>query len=282
MSKYYYLIASLPDLTLEDTKLSHTVAEFKEELYQNLSGTDKKHIDLFYLKFDNANILKLVNDKESEIDARGNYSANELLEFISAVKDEEKIDTNLFPSYLEKFVRDYFKDSQLDSENALLPEDKLAALYYEYGMKSKNKFISSWFEFNFIINNVLIALTARKYKVDAASYIVGDTEITEALRTSGARDFGLANEIDFFDQIVKLSEIDELLEREKKLDQLRWEWMDNAVFFDYFDVERIFVYLVKLEMIERWISLDKEKGRELFRKIIDALKDEVQIPSEFK
>ncbi|MDL2300001.1 DUF2764 domain-containing protein, partial [Bacteroides sp. OttesenSCG-928-E20] len=59
MSKYYYLIASLPDLTLEDTKLSHTVAEFKEELYQNLSGTDKKYIDLFYLKFDNANILKL-------------------------------------------------------------------------------------------------------------------------------------------------------------------------------------------------------------------------------
>ena len=34
-------------------------------------------IDLFYLKFDNANVLKLLKDKEAEIDKRGNYSAAE-------------------------------------------------------------------------------------------------------------------------------------------------------------------------------------------------------------
>ena len=39
---------------------------------------------------------------------------------------------------------------------------------------------------------------------------------------------------------------------------------------------------MKLEMIERWVSLDKEKGNELFRKLIDQLKNEVQIPQEFR
>ena len=34
----------------------------------------------------------------------------------------------------------------------------------------------------------------------------------------------------------------------------------------------LFVFLLQLEMIERWISLDKEKGSQLFR-IIAALKD---------
>ena len=29
MSKYYYLVAGLPELTLEDSKLSYTVADFK-------------------------------------------------------------------------------------------------------------------------------------------------------------------------------------------------------------------------------------------------------------
>ena len=29
MSKYYYLVAGLPELTLEDSKLSYTVAERK-------------------------------------------------------------------------------------------------------------------------------------------------------------------------------------------------------------------------------------------------------------
>ncbi len=36
MSKYYYLVAGLPELTLEDSKLSYTVADFKTELYPAL------------------------------------------------------------------------------------------------------------------------------------------------------------------------------------------------------------------------------------------------------
>ena len=76
--------------------------------------------------------------------------------------------------------------------------------------------------------------------------------------------------------------IEELVEREKKIDLLKWNWMEDAVFFNYFTVERIFVFLLKLEMIGRWISMDKEKGSELFRQIIDKLKDEIQIPAEFR
>ena len=68
MSKYYYLVAGLPELTLEDSKLSYTVADFKTELYPALSEDDKKLIDLFYLKFDNANVLKLLKDKDAAID----------------------------------------------------------------------------------------------------------------------------------------------------------------------------------------------------------------------
>ena len=67
-SKYYYLVAGLPELSLEDSKLSYTVADFKTEIYDGLSASDQKLIDLFYLKFDNANVLKLLKDKEAEID----------------------------------------------------------------------------------------------------------------------------------------------------------------------------------------------------------------------
>ena len=37
------------------------------------------------------------------------------------------------------------------------------------------------------------------------------------------------------------------------------------------------MFLLKLEMIGRWISMDKEKGSELFRQIIDKLKDELSL-----
>lgn len=280
MSKYYYyLVAGLPELTLEDSKLSYTVADFKAELYPDLSDKDRKLIDLFYLKFDNANVLKLLKDKDATIDPRGNYSAEELAEFISSLKEGDEIVDAMFPSYLSTFISEYFNAT---AEDDFLHEDRLAALYYEYAMKCKNKFVSSWFAFNLTMNNVLVALTARKFKMDIAPLIVGDTEVCEALRTSGARDFGLTGEVDFLDQLVKISETEELVEREKKIDQLRWNWMEEATFFNYFTVERLFVFLLQLEMIERWISLDKEKGNQLFRSIIATLKDEVQIPAEFR
>ena len=280
MSKYYYyLVAGLPELTLEDSKLSYTVADFKAELYPDLSDKDRKLIDLFYLKFDNANVLKLLKDKDATIDPRGNYSAEELAEFISSLKEGDEIVDAMFPSYLSTFISEYFNAT---AEDDFLHEDRLAALYYEYAMKCENKFVSSWFAFNLTMNNILVALTARKFKMDIAPLIVGDTEVCEALRTSGARDFGLTGEVDFLDQLVKISETEELVEREKKIDQLRWNWMEEATFFNYFTVERLFVFLLQLEMIERWISLDKEKGNQLFRSIIATLKDEVQIPAEFR
>ena len=280
MSKYYYyLVAGLPELTLEDSKLSYTVADFKAELYPDLSDEDRRLIDLFYLKFDNANVLKLLKDKDAAIDSRGNYSAEELAEFISSLKQGDEVADAVFPSYLSTFISEYFNTP---AEDDFLHEDRLAALYYAYAMKCRNKFVSSWFAFNLTMNNVLVALTARKFKMDIAPLIVGDTEVCEALRTSGARDFGLTGEVDFLDQLVKISETEELVEREKKIDQLRWNWMEEATFFNYFTVERLFVFLLQLEMIERWISLDKEKGNQLFRSIIATLKDEVQIPAEFR
>ena len=279
MSKYYYLVAGLPDIALEDNKLTYSVADFKIEIYPFLASADQKLLDLFYLQFDNANVLKLLKDKEAFIDNRGNYSAEILIEYIDLLKDGDTLSDKIFPSYLSKFIVEYFTSS---AEEESLLENRLAALYYDYAMNCKNRFVASWFAFNLTMNNVLVALTARKYKMEVAPLIVGDTDICDKLRSSNARDFGLSGEVDELDKLMKISEIDELVDREKKICQLRWTWMEEATFFHYFSVERLFVFLLKLEMIERWISLDKERGSQLFRSMIAALKDEVQIPAEFR
>ncbi|WP_277122808.1 DUF2764 family protein [Bacteroides ndongoniae] len=279
MGKYYYLVAGLPKLALEDNKLSYTVADFKEDIYPALTVADKKLVSLFFLQYDNANVLKLLKDKEAAIDGRGVFSAEELNEYILRLKEGDRIENSMFPAYLSTFISEYFTNPV--EENFLL-ENRLAALYYAYAMECKNKFVSSWFAFNLTVNNILVALAARKYKMELSSVIVGDTEVCEALRTSNARDFGLNGEVDCMEQLMKISEISELVEREKKIDQLRWNWMEEATFFDYFTIERLFVFLLQLDMVERWMVLDKEKGNLLFRNIIATLKDEVQIPAEFK
>jgi hypothetical protein len=281
MSKSYYcLVAGLPELTIDDSKLSYTVASFRDELWENLSKADKRLIELFYLKFDNANVLKLMADNEAtEIDGRGNYSLEELRELIATLKDGGEVSDSDYPAYLSAFVKESLADTQSDATQR---ENRLAALYYDYGMKAGNRFVRSWFEFNRNVNNVLVALTARKYKWDVAQSIVGESEICDALRTSGARDFGLSAEVDYIEEVIKAAETHDLVEREKRLDTLRWEWMEEQTFFDYFTVERLFVFLAQLEMVERWILLDKERGNRMFRSLIDSLKNEVQIPAEFR
>lgn len=278
MSTYYCLVAGLPDISLDDGKLSYSVSDFKAELYPDLSAQDRKLIDLFYLKFDNTAILKLLKNKDAVIEDKGNFSAEELLQLIEAVREGDTPDKK-YPSYLVNFVSQYL---QLSQDELYRADDLLVALYYSYGMSSNNAFIASWFEFNLNLNNILAALAARKYKLEVSSVIVGATSICEQLRTSNARDFGLNETLEYFEALQRIADIEELVEREKKVDMLKWKWLEDESFFHYFTIERIFVFLMQLEMIERWISLDKEKGNELFRKMIQDLKNEVQIPEEFR
>ena len=279
MTNYYCLVTGLPELSLEDGKLSYTVANFKTEIYPELSKSDKKLIDLFYLKFDNQNLLALLKDKEAVVDTSlGNFSAEELLGVIASFKEETAPDKK-FPSYFYEFAELYLNTPE---EERYGLEDKLHGFYFHYAMKCGNKFVSEWFELNLNVNNILAAMAARKYKMDVAKVSVGTNMVAEALRNSNARDFGLADDLEYFEQLNRINDTVDLVEREKKIDLLKWNWMDDNTFFNYFTIERIFVFLMKLEMIERWVSLDKEKGNEMFRKLIDQLKDEVQIPQEFR
>lgn len=278
MSAYYYLVAGLLDISLEDGKLSYTISDFRAESYGDLSAKDQALIDLFYLKYDHADLLSLLKDKDAVTQGKGNFSSEDLLQLIASVKEGEKPDAK-FPSYLYDFIAQYLA---LPADELYKAENLLASAYYAYAMKSKNPFIASWFEFNLNINNILAAFAARKYKMNVAEVIVGDTDVCEMLRTSNARDFGLSETLDYFEPLQRLVETDDLVEREKKVDQLKWKWLEDASFFHYFTVERLFVFLLQLEMIERWVLLDKEKGSELFRQMIQNLKDEVQIPEEFR
>ena len=115
-------------------------------------------------------------------------------------------------------------------------------------------------------------MTARKYKLGVDNVVIGEGEVAEALRTSGARDFGLTGTIDYIEDLQRLNENSRLQERELQLDAMRWRWLEENSVFCYFSVERIFVFLQKLIIVERWARLDAEKGMERYNGMIAELK----------
>ena len=275
---YYYLIAGLPELSLDDSKLGITVREFRELYYPELADDDRALLDLIYLSYDNANLLSLLKDKEAAIAEGGLYTSEELLGIIEAARAEETPDRR-YPRYMYDFVAQM--ESEESAAEGIFPEDRLAQLYYAHAMSQGNVFVERWFAFNLDLNNFLTAIIARRYNLDVKPLIVGDNEVAKALRTSNSRDFGLTGVMDGFEEVMRISEIDNLVERERKLDVFKWEWMEENSFFDYFTVEKLFAFLVKIQIIERWITLDAEAGGEMLRGMIRQLKEEVKVPQEF-
>ena len=274
MGKYYCLIAGLPNIALDDSKLTYSISEFRQELDGILTKADKKLIDLFFLKFDNKNLIAHVKQPDRDPDPRGYITYDEFNALYKALKEEEKPPKNdRIPPYFKDFFKLYLENEGKENKQEIPWEDRLATLYYAYAMNNPNKFVSDWFCLNLNINNMLTAITCRKHGLDKAGYIVGDNEVAQALRTSNARDFGLGDTVDYLPDLGRIAEETDLMAREKK----------EHTFFKPFDIESIFAYLLKLEMIERWVTLDKVTGEKTFREIVGAMKKGSRITlNEFK
>ena len=136
MSKYYCLVAGLPDITFDDSKLGYSVASFKEELDGVLTSADKKLIDLFFLKFDNKNLIAFIKGSKAEPDLMGSITNEEFDAFYKALKNEEKLPKNKHvPSYMVEFLKSYVDSENREDAEEVLWEDRLAGYYYHYAMK---------------------------------------------------------------------------------------------------------------------------------------------------
>ena len=269
MSNYYCQVAGLPDVAFDGSKAAFTVERFRDELYPSLSARDAKCVDLLFLSIDNANILNILkHGEEARIQQVGCYSKEQLMEIIASAKDGDSPRGDV-PSYLYRFF-DYYIANE-GNEN-IIWSDVLSAYYYDDATASSNKFVAQWFAFNRNVNNILVAFTARKYRMNIADVVIGDDEVANTLRTSAARDFELSGALDYFETVQRLSENGKLQEREHQLDELRWRWLDDNSVFNYFTVERLFVFLQKLIIIERWDALDADEGMKRYNEMIADLK----------
>ena len=276
MSNYHCLVAGLPDIVFDGAKCAFSVERFKDEVYPSLSADDARVVDLILLERDNANILNILRHGEDAVlKDYGCYSRDELLAIVEAAKCGDAAASGV-PQYLYAFVEQYMANEQ---QANIVWENILSARYYEYAMKCPNSFVADWFTFNLNVNNILVAYTARKYRLGVEDAVVGDNEVAVALRTSGARDFGLTGALDYFEDVVRLSENCRLQERERQLDAMRWRWLEDNSVFCYFSVERLFVFLQQLVVVERWAALDAESGMARYNEMIDGLKKGMDAPA---
>jgi hypothetical protein len=267
---YYYLVAGLREYAIDaDTKGFDAVA-LRDEIAEGLCEADREHLREFYTFFDIVNLISLWNEK-SVFNPLGNRSKEAL--------EEEMKQPEGLPPYIDAVIlayRNRIKEDKLNDIDETIDTDlpfgrTLWTRFYEACAQSGSEFVRRWYAFDRQLRNISAAYTARRLGRDVAPELVGESEINDALARNSSADFGLKAEIDYIDTLVQILENKNMVEKERQLDLLRWQTADEMTDFDYFNLNKILAYCVKINIIHRWMSLDAKIGNEMFLRLVDQM-----------
>lgn len=133
--------------------------------------------------------------------------------------------------------------------------------------------LREWARFDRNLRNVIAAHTARtkgRSVAPALLNIEGD-EIPLSLAKSSAADFNLRGELDYIDRLLAAFEQENVIEKERAIDLIRWEKADALAEGDVFGAPTILAWLVKVAIIGRWARLDPIAGREMYDKLVNSM-----------
>ncbi len=163
---------------------------------------------------------------------------------VSALLDEIREQCSVRDNKLIATLLDGYEDEKLNVE------------FYQNALQLKDKFLSGYFRFDLQVRN------AKVRYLNKALGRPADTDIFLDLQ----EDFDEAQRLD------SVLNTDDILQRERGLDDLMWGKIDELVSFHYFDIDAILGFIAKLHIVSRWLKLDPESGKEMFARLVNEVK----------
>ena len=153
------------------------------------------------------------------------------------------------------FLLKGFSDKELDTD------------FYAEALRHRNKFLREYFRFDLNVRNAKVRyLNAQLGRNPEQDLMTGEDPDAADVDIDGFRFSGGE-----FEEEAKVDAIlagNDLVEREKGLDNLLWDKVDSLATFHYFDIEAVLAYIAKLHIVTRWLNLDEEVGRDVFRRLL--------------
>lgn len=268
-TEYYCLVASLREWTLDSDTKGFDVREILDEILEELTADDRRAVALLYAYYDCENIISRRAGRQRH-NPLGNLSVEQL--------DDVLTNRNyaLLSERVAKVVKLYVEaDDEERDEDVVLSERFERALfeaYYADLAASKSSFLRGWGEFDRTLRNIAAAVAAREAGRSIKDVVIGGGEVVEQLSRSSAVDFGLRGELQYIDAVIAaVSDEPNIVEKERKIDAIRWSEAEDIAAYDYFNINYLLSYLVKVNIVARWTLLSPEVGREMLNKLIAGL-----------
>ena len=173
----------------------------------------------------------------------------------SDVSESDKISVSRLIEEIHALSSD--KDNSLiDTLLSGYEEENFTPEFYRSMLSHPNGFLREFFRFDLNLRNAKV-----RY-------------LNESFGRPADKDIFLEDEKEFEeeDEVHRIMYGPNLVSREKGLDELIWNKIDELNTFDYFNISAVLGYIAKLKIIDRWLSLDEKTGRDMFRKLVNEIR----------
>lgn len=146
-------------------------------------------------------------------------------------------------------------------------DENLNAEFYEKALTHKDRFIREYFAFDLNVRNAKVKYLNKALGRPADKDVLTFSEdAPEILLEALSAEFEEAADLE---TILNAGDI---LSRERGIDDLMWEKIDNLTTFNYFDIDAILGFITKLNIVARWYKLDEQTGRKMFKMLVDEVR----------
>lgn len=248
---YYFLAGYLPDIALDDRKVRVGFGDVLSER-DHVSPGDWREIELILLGQDVMIVENLLSGRSGEVP----FSVHGPEFWMEQIKSPQD-----GPPFLLEFL------ARQDVER-FLPEDaaRLWEGYYGYVLEtSRNPFLKTYIQFELTLKNVIAAWRSRRRGLPPGEHVIGESDVAQALSRSNAEDFGLSGDYPWIERIISASDPQAL---QSAVESIYWEFLETEVEGEFpFDFSVILAYLLRLNILEKRLGLDREKGVEVVRQL---------------
>lgn len=177
---------------------------------------------------------------------------------LPVITTDVKASENLDPEQIKEWILSQCSDTDKGLVNLLyegFDDGKLDKTFYDKALSCSNRFIREYFTFDLAVRNSKVAF------------------LNKALgRPAGTDIFMQAPEVEESQKIESVLSQNDILGRERGLDDLMWDKINLLNTFDYFNIDAVLGFLSKMHIVDRWLKLDDAKGREMFRTLVSEVR----------
>ena len=259
--KYYYLIATLPDLSLEIETANINFDEIVETIERNLTNEDKQIFKYLIYPHDNRNLLNAIFKKHHGIVP---LPFQRPAVFSPVIIEDYVQERYNFPDYMADFLMTF--QERFSEMEMVETETHLVESFIREVSQVPEAFIKDYYFFEKHLKSMVAAFNRSLYNFHGSVSVLEETEISEKLANEGSGMSVLSQAYPFIVSLREAIHSKKPWLIEQTVDQIKWEFIDHYN-KEFFSNRHVYGYVLKLFILQRRDLLEQADTKTHFERL---------------